>query len=77
MPARADSRLETMKSIYAGEMDKIVAQHVDDMKHVNKAYSAYLAGELKKDTNKGELEAYRKIEQEKQRFKKENTIPAD
>jgi len=74
---RADEKLDTFKSIYSGEMDKIVAQHAADMEQVNRAYLDYLDAELKKATDRADLDAYDKVEAEKKRFQSEKTFPAN
>jgi hypothetical protein len=75
MPSQADEKFDTYKSIYSGEMDKIVAQYSADMDQVNKAYVGYLDAALKKATDKGDLKGYRALEGEKKRVQQEKTIP--
>jgi hypothetical protein len=75
VPSQADERLDSLKSIYSGEMDRIVAQWASDMADVNKAYLNYLDAALNKAKNTGDLDAYGKVNKERKRFEQEKTIP--
>ena len=72
---RADEKLDTFKSIYSGEMDKIVAQYSSDMEKVGEAYLKQLDAAMKTTISKADLDAYKKLDLEKKRYQTEKTIP--
>jgi hypothetical protein len=65
------------KAIYDAEMAKIAKGYLADIGSVQQAYTDYLGSDMKKAVNAGDLKTYEKDEQEKKRFEKEMTIPAD
>jgi hypothetical protein len=73
----APKTLADFKAVHDAEVEKITKLNLADIASVQQAYSDYLAAELKKSVNTGDLKTYEKIEQEKKRFDKEMTIPAD
>lgn len=73
----APETLADFKAIYDAEMAKIATVYLADIGSVHQAYTDYLGAEMKKAVNTGDLKTYEKDEQEKKRFEKEKTIPAD